>query len=102
MASLGHLPFEGFGDRLKRLVKARGLDNGILAKGLGVHIVTVSYWMGGRVPKGPTLVRLARLLGVSAEYLLDGREPAEDQEPATVAHDRPANGDDDAETRKGA
>lgn len=69
------LPAEGFGDRLKRLVKLRGLNNGDIAQGTGVHIVTVSRWMAGQKPKGEALLDLARLLQISPDILLKGQAP---------------------------
>lgn len=65
-------PPEDFGKRLKRLARERGLSNKALAKETGAHEVTVSRWMGGQVPESPTLLSLARLLGVTPDELMDG------------------------------
>lgn len=64
-------PPETFGQRLKRLAKAKGYTNRALAKETGAHETTVARWMMGTVPEGPTLAILIRLLDVSLDYLLE-------------------------------
>lgn len=66
-------PPEGFPDRLFRLRRARGVSNPEIAEGAGVHVRTVSNWIGGQVPVGEPLFRLARYFGVNPEWLLTGK-----------------------------
>ena len=75
-------PPEDFAKRLKRLAKERGLNNKALAGLTGAHIVTVSRWMGGQEPETLALLILARLLDVSPDYLLTGKEPADGEDGA--------------------
>lgn len=72
-------PKEEFADRFARLRRHKKLDNAAIAAATGVVPKTVSMWAGGQEPKGTPLLALARLLDVTPEYLLKGRE--EEPEP---------------------
>lgn len=64
-----------FGERLKTCRKAKGLTQQALAEKIGVSDKTVSRWESdGGYPDVPTLVPLARALGVTVDELLDGRQ----------------------------
>lgn len=64
-------PPEGFGDKVRRLARDLGLSNPAIAKELSVHEVTVSRIFAGQVPRGAVLIKLARLLKVSPDWLLE-------------------------------
>ena len=65
-----------FGERLKTCRKAKGLTQQALAEKIGVSDKTVSRWESdGGYPDVPTLVPLARALGVTVDELLDDRRP---------------------------
>lgn len=59
-------------DRLKALMKDRGLDQSDLAKGLGVTQSQVSKWLTGtHIPSVDTLVSIADYFGISMDYFAD-------------------------------
>lgn len=64
---------------------ARGLRQEDMAKRTGVSQGAVSGWLNDAVPKGDVLLRLARSLGVSMEYLLTGEYDSHDAAPFVVA-----------------
>lgn len=65
-----------FGERLKRYRKAKGLTQQVLAGQIGVSDKTVSRWESdGGYPDVPTLIPLARALGVTVDELLDEERP---------------------------
>lgn len=67
-----------FGKRLKSYRKAKGLTQQVLAEKIGVSDKTVSRWESdGGYPDVPTLVPLARALGVTVDELLGGKRPPE-------------------------
>lgn len=71
--SLMATPVEGFAERLKALMEARGLKNPDVAKAGGVDPVTVSQWRSGRQqPSDATLERIAPILGTTAAFLRFG------------------------------
>lgn len=62
---------DGFGDRLARLRRARGLSQAQLARAVGVSRRVVAYYEDDNAqPPGAILVHLARALAVSADQLL--------------------------------
>ena len=64
---------ETLGDRVRRLRKSHGWEQEPLAKKVGVERVAVSNWERGRYkPAGENLVKLAEVLGVTSEYLVNG------------------------------
>lgn len=66
----------GFGARLTRARKLAGVKTQKeLAEALDVSQAAVTFWVrGAKMPSTPALIRLARLLNVSTDYLL-GLEP---------------------------
>ena len=70
-----------FGERLKEVRKQNGLTQVELAEVLGIHSITVSRWeISANQPPIKTLVDIAILFSVSADYLLglDGMAEKED------------------------
>ena len=66
---------ENIGDRIKRLTIAKGWRQRQLAKRAGVDESSLSMWINGRrTPQGEYVTRMARALGVSADFLLTGEE----------------------------
>lgn len=66
---------ELFSERVRRLRKKRHLTQGAVAREVGVSNVAVSYWESGtRAPGSWHLRDLARMLGVTTDYLLTGHE----------------------------
>ena len=63
--------FEGLGDRLARLRRARGFSKTDLADRLGVTVTSICYWEQGRSrPRLARLQTLAELLGTTPAELL--------------------------------
>lgn len=63
-----------FSQRLEDLVRNRGLKRSELQEMTGAGAGTVSEWFTqGSIPGGAFLARLAEGLGVSPEWLLEGR-----------------------------
>jgi transcriptional regulator with XRE-family HTH domain len=76
-----------FGDKLRRLRKSRGWSQDELGAGIGIHGRHVGKYEAGRVlPNAETLLRLARLLAVSVDYLLRD-EITDDEDASTALHD---------------
>lgn len=64
-----------FAGTLKKVMKERGLTVKAISVATGIPQSTISEWTGGREPKlGDAVVRLARFLGLSVEYLATGEE----------------------------
>ena len=60
-----------FGEKLVRLRREKGLSQEALAGEMGVSRQAVSRWeMGAAMPDSPNLLKLSRMFGVSADYLL--------------------------------
>lgn len=60
-----------FGERLKKLRKQEGLTQEELAKLSGVSVSRiVTYELGTRLPKVPTLIKIASFFSVSTDTLL--------------------------------
>lgn len=91
-----------FADRFKEAVKCAGVKDTqeALAKLFGVSTVTIWAWRNGtKLPQMRTAMLIARTLGVSTEWLLDGtgRGPKEEQpdelrEKSAHYNDNPLNG----------
>ncbi len=68
-----------FKDSLITLMKERGETVTSISKAIGVSKSTVSEWCAGRKPLlDESIIKLARLLGVSVERLISGSEPEHD------------------------
>jgi transcriptional regulator with XRE-family HTH domain len=64
----------GFSQRLKELRRQANLSQVELANIVGVHSIHVSrYERGISKPKSDTLKKLAQALGVTADYLIEGK-----------------------------
>ncbi len=62
---------EGLSDRIREQRKQMGITQGELAKRIGGGIRTINdYERGARQPSYERLLMLARLFGVSTDYLL--------------------------------
>lgn len=60
-----------FGNRLKELLKERGISQETLAKNIGVSQRAVSKWINHQAePTLNAIVNCAKYFGVSADYLL--------------------------------
>lgn len=65
-----------FSENLKSLMKEKRLTARHVSKQTGIPESTLSEWCGGREAKfNDSILKLARFLGVSVEFLLTGREP---------------------------
>lgn len=63
-------------ERIKAARKAKGYTQADVRRRLGVSNATVSEWESGKTrPRGENLYRLAKLLDVTAEWILTGKEP---------------------------
>lgn len=64
---------EGFAKRLRELRKQKDLSQTELGKLAGLHYTHIGrYERGASRPSGDTLKRLADVLGVTSDYLLEG------------------------------
>lgn len=62
-----------FSARLRGLLKDHGMTQKALAEELGVRAATInSYCKSGRVPEWNILIKIARLMNVSCDWLLTG------------------------------
>lgn len=66
---------ETFGDRVREARKKRGMTQKQLAAASGLSQTTISDIERGRNASSADIVALARAVGVSAEWLADGRGP---------------------------
>jgi transcriptional regulator with XRE-family HTH domain len=75
---------ETFGERLRRLRKARGFTQAELARALGISQPTVAYYENedGR-PGGDLVLKLSEALAVSPEEILAGQAPRRRSVPET-------------------
>lgn len=60
----------GFSQNLAILMKERGISSYKLAKGVGVHISTVTNWLNGSSPKVDSLQHLSQYFKVSVDKLI--------------------------------
>lgn len=64
---------DGFAQRLRELRKQHGLSQTELGERVGIHYTHIGRYERGRSrPAADTLKRLADVLGVSGDYLLEG------------------------------
>jgi len=67
--------------RIKQLLQDKNLKQMDLVNALGVSTKTVTQWLqGSSIPTAQNLMELAKLLGVSERWVLEGKE-----EPKTTA-----------------
>lgn len=52
-----------------------------LAAALGVPASSISRWLGGKMPRSETVIRIAKCLGVDANWLLTGEGGANADSP---------------------
>ncbi len=64
-----------FPEKLAELMKAKRYNKSTLGKALNVTHSTVSRWLAGSIPNEETANSLARILGVSAQWLISGDGP---------------------------
>lgn len=65
---------ESLGQRLRTAMSSRGAKNADIARAAGVHVKTVSQWLGDKqVPDAVALDRVAALLGVPVAWLRYGK-----------------------------
>jgi transcriptional regulator with XRE-family HTH domain len=62
------------GRRIRTARMDRGWTNEELGRRMGANWRTVQRWQAGRLPRLPTLLRLADVLGVPHAYLLESEE----------------------------
>jgi transcriptional regulator with XRE-family HTH domain len=63
--------FLHFPDRLRGLMRERGINNAQLGKAIGVSHVAVGNFLAGQLPKSEHLYELARFFGVPMEFFLE-------------------------------
>jgi|GEM_PF-5519185 len=68
-------------NRFRSALQAAGLRQADVARALGVNPASVAGWATKKPPGRENLLRLAKLLGVSAEWLL-GQDPPSTTAPA--------------------
>lgn len=77
---------EAVGARIKQRRKEKGLTQAKLAKAIRERQNYVSRYENNRIPSPETLVKIARLLGVSIDWILTGEEaPCDHSTPEKVA-----------------
>lgn len=75
---------ELFIDRVEKVLKEKGITKAELAEKVGIRRPTLSEWKkNGAIPSGDVCLRIAGYLGVSAEWLISGREAEERPERIT-------------------
>lgn len=65
---------EDVGRRIRTARMGRGWTNEELGRRMGANWRTVQRWQAGRLPRLPTLLRLADVLGVPHAHLLEAEE----------------------------
>ncbi|MBR6081195.1 MAG: helix-turn-helix transcriptional regulator [Treponema sp.] len=66
---------ELFAERLERLIKEKKLTQIVVADTVGIRRPTISDWKkNGSYPTADVAVKIAKLLEVSVEYLITGKE----------------------------
>ena len=81
------------GEKMQKLRKQKNWSQETLAEKLGVSRQAVSLWERGEsMPEIDKLIPLARLFGVTADYLLDDTQEAPSEKPQpSVPHQQPEN-----------
>lgn len=73
----------------EQLLQKHGLTAYRVAKEAGVTQTALSNWKSGRsTPTTKTLQKIADYFGVTIDYLMTGKEPEEQSEPALTAKDQ--------------
>lgn len=85
--------YDGFAQRVRAAMQAAGLRGNELAGRMGVSQAAVSRWASGTVPEPEQLVRLARALRVSCDYLM-GAAPGLDRASSHAPPGQPKHGED--------
>lgn len=71
---------ETFIERLERLMEDKGLQQKDLAEKAGISSNGISTWkITGTLPRADIAVKIARILGVTVEYLVTGCIPNIDE-----------------------
>ena len=66
---------KAFWDRIKTLIKKKGVTQAEAAKSCGINFYTFRNWMSvNMIPPVDDSYTLSRYLGVSIEYLIKGKE----------------------------
>ncbi len=78
-------------DRLREIMKKLKVNQQEFARLVGISQPAISLYLKGRIPPADVLYRIARLGGVSMEWLL-GAEEAADATSFRVSENRPAYG----------
>ena len=91
-----NIELEQMGHRINDLIIKSGLNNVKIAEKLNVSKVAVGKWRNGQSePTGSNMNGLAEVLGVSAEFLITGRDEAYRGYSAVVGWDEDTELDDD-------
>ncbi|MBR6389375.1 MAG: helix-turn-helix transcriptional regulator [Opitutales bacterium] len=78
-----------FCDRFKNLLKTSGMTETQVANTLGLSQSAVNYYKNGRSePKGWELYRIAKLFGVTIEWLLTGEEQKQNDSATQMWRER--------------
>jgi len=77
----------GFRENLRAELHYSGMPVKELAAGTGIKKHTLDNYLStrGRMPSAEVAVRIARVLGVSVEYLVTGEETRADDRPALLS-----------------
>lgn len=63
----------------QRILDEKGLKNSDVSRGTGISNMTLSDWKRGvSTPKQDKMIKIAKFLDVSVEYLMTGKEPEVD------------------------
>lgn len=76
-----------FGTRLSALLERRGAKLR-LAKETGISSASITRYTSGRVPQADELLRIAKALNVTMEWLLEGRDPPCKLDPSELPQPR--------------
>lgn len=77
------MPGMDFGTKLRTLMKQAALRQEDVAASFGTSQSVVSGWLNGVMPRVPTLLRLARMLNTSVDYLVDDAQEQPPKPPLT-------------------
>jgi transcriptional regulator with XRE-family HTH domain len=79
----------GFRENLKQEMVYLNMPVKQLAALSGVKLQTIASYLGARakIPSANAAVQIARVLGVSVEYLVTGKEPAARRKPVPLSPD---------------
>lgn len=88
---------EKFGERLRRLRKAKNLMIEDMARSIGCAASTLRDWENGRAIQGEPYLKISEVLGVSIKELLSGEKPSTKQALDTLNQIRKSLGKLEAE-----